>query len=131
VEDDADDASLIRMAFRRAGFDEHFEMVTGVEEALGYLSGEGKYADRASFPFPNLVMLDHKMPGDGWPVIEWVRQRPELALLPVVVFSGSDDPSHQKKASDLGANAYHVKPQNFEEFVDVVRRIREFWLLRQ
>ena len=128
VEDNGQDAALIRVAFRKAGFEERFETIGDPGGALRYLRGEGEYADRAKFPFPDLILLDHKMPGDGWEVIEWVRAQPKLELLPVVVFSGSDDPNHQKKALELGANAYHVKPQSFERFTATVQRICEFWL---
>ena len=82
-------------------FDERFETIGDPGGALRYLGGEGQYANRTKFPFPDLILLDHKMPGDGWEIIEWVRQRPELRSLPVVVFSGSDDPNHQKKALAL------------------------------
>ena len=128
VEDSGNDAALIGAAFRKAGFEERLLTVQQPGEAIRYLKGEEQYADRAKFPFPHLILLDHKMPGDGWEIIEWIRQRPELNYLPVVVFSGSDDPNHQKKACDLGANAYHVKPQGFEEFTATLKRIGEFWL---
>jgi CheY-like chemotaxis protein len=128
VEDNGDDVELIRVAFRKIGFEERLEMVWRPGEAICYLKGEGKYSDRAKFPFPDLVLLDHKMPGDGWEVIEWVRERADLNLLPVVVFSGSDDPSHQKKAAELGANAYEIKPQSFDNFIATLGRICEFWL---
>ena len=128
VEDSGDDAVLIRVAFRKAGFDDPFQTVGHPGEALRYLKGEGEYADRVRFPFPDLILLDHKMPGDGWEVIEWVRQQRELAYLPVVVFSGSEDPNHQKKAYDLGANAYHIKPHNLEEFTETLKKIGELWL---
>jgi CheY-like chemotaxis protein len=93
--------------------------VERIEQALEYLNGQGDFGDRGRFPFPRLILLDHKMPGDGWPIIEWVRARANLAALPVVVFSGSDDPNHQKKACGLGANAYHVKRQKFEDFIEL------------
>ena len=126
--EDRDDAELIRVAPARAGFEESFQTVGDPATALRYLEGQREYADRTKFPFPHLILLDHKMPGDGWEVIEWVRAQPKLELLPVVVFSGSDDPNHQKKALELGANAYHVKPQSFERFTATVKRICEFWL---
>src|SRR5438067_2416696 len=129
VGDNGQDAALIRVDFRKAGFEERFETIGEPGGALRYLRGEGEYADRAMFPFPDLILLDHKMPGDGWEIIQWVRQRPELKSLPVVVFSGSDDPNHKKKASDLGVNAYHIKPQDFEQFTAAVKRICEFWLV--
>ena len=128
VEDDGDDAELIKTAFRRSGFENPIWRTAGVQQGLDYLSGTGQYTDRKKFPFPDLVLIDHKMPGDGWGIIEWVRKRPNLSWLPVIVFSGSDDPEHQQKAMDLGASAYHVKPGRFEEFSAALRRIGEFWL---
>jgi len=128
IEDSVEDAALIQVAFQKSGFENPIQTAEGVKQALSYLGGEGEYSDRGKFPFPHLVLLDHKMPGDGWPVIEWVRGRSDLEWLPVVVFSGSDDPNHQQKAYALGANAYHVKPQRFEEFTETIRRIGDFWL---
>jgi CheY-like chemotaxis protein len=128
VEDNGDDATLIRLGFQRAGFANRIQTAASVADGLDYLNGAGRYADRAKFPFPSLVILDHKVPGDGWPVIEWVRQRPGLILLPVIVFSGSEDPNHRRKALELGANAYHIKPADFSEFSLVIKRIGEFWL---
>lgn len=128
VEDSGADATLIRLAFNRAGFENRIQTAASVEDGLDYLVGRGRYEDRIRFPFPSLIILDHKMPGDGWPIIEWVRQRSEMALLPLVVFSGSDNPNHQRKALELGANAYHIKPTEFAAFNEVVRRIGEFWL---
>lgn len=128
IEDSGDDAELIRVAFRKAGFENTLKILWNPNEALDYLEGKGDFSDRIRFPFPALVMLDHKLPGDGWPVIEWVRRQTKLDWLPVVVFSGSDDPNHQQKAFDLGANAYHIKPQTFEDFTATIKRIGEFWL---
>jgi len=128
IEDSAQDAGLIRIAFEKAGFDNPVRVLHDPQEALRYLAAEGEYSDRGACPMPGLVMLDHKMPGDGWPVIEYVRSRADLEWLPVVVFSGSDDPIHQEKARSLGANAYHVKPQDFGEFIGTIKRIGDFWL---
>jgi CheY-like chemotaxis protein len=128
VEDSGDDAALIRLAFRRAGFDNRIQTAENIQAGLDYLAGTGQYVDRVKFPFPGLIMLDHKMPGDGWAVIEWVRQRPEMVSVPVVVFSGSTDPNHQRKSMELGASAYHVKPQDFSDFIRVIASIGESWL---
>src|SRR5215467_1629396 len=92
VEDNADDATLISMAFRRCGFENPLVIVHGPAEAMSHLLGEGEFVDRAKFPFPHLILLDHALPKDGSRVIKWVRRDRCYDCLPIVVFSGSDDP---------------------------------------
>jgi CheY-like chemotaxis protein len=129
VDDSGEDVNLIRVAFRESGFNNAIQAVSDAETALQFLKGEGDYANRAKFPFPRLIILDHRMPGDVLDVILWVRRRSDLQFLPVVVFTGSANPNYEKEARDAGANAYHIKPQNFQEFVAVIKRIAEFWLV--
>ena len=129
VDDSGEDVNLIRVAFRKAGFNNPVQAVCGSEEALQFLKGESDYADRMKFTFPHLIILDHRMPGDALDVIRWVRGRPDSPLLPIVVFTGSTNPTYEQEAYDSGANAYHIKPQTFEEFVAVIKRIAEFWLM--
>ena len=77
AEDTPDDAELTIAAFRRAGLDNPIHAVCRGEEVLQYLKGEGRYADRAKFARPWLVLLDLAMPGvGGWEVLTWVRQQP-------------------------------------------------------
>jgi CheY-like chemotaxis protein len=129
VDDSAADVHLIRAAFQKSGFNNAIHAVSDPEAALRFLKGEGDYADRVKFPFPHLIILDHGMPGDAVEVIRWVRRRPDLQFLAVVVFTGSANPDYEKEARNAGANAYHVKPQSFQEFVTVIKRIADFWLL--
>jgi CheY-like chemotaxis protein len=129
VDDSGEDINLIRVAFQKSGFINPVQGVRDTDEALQFLKGEGEYAERAKFPFPHLIILDHRMPGDALDVIRWVRQRPDSRPLPIVVFTGSTNPDYEQEAYDAGANAYHIKPQTFEEFVAVIKRIAEFWLM--
>lgn len=64
----------------------------------------------------------------GFEVLGWVRKQPQFASLPVVVFTGSEYPGDRQKAEDLGANAYEINPQASEEFIQVVKKIGDFWL---
>ena len=129
VDDSHDDTELVKRAFQSAGFENPFRAVCSAQAAIEYLQGDGDYGDRAKFPFPHLLMLDHRMPGmSGWDVLQWVRRRAELDSLPVIVFSGSDSPLEEKKATELGANAYIVKPVAFAKIVESIKRIGEFWL---
>jgi CheY-like chemotaxis protein len=119
---------LIGLALHRAGVKDPLQTVPNPEEAIRYLQGEGGYSDRWRFPIPRFVLLDHEMPGDGAVVLKWVRARAEFSALPVIVFTGSLDPGHERRAMAAGANAYYRKPQGFEEFVEALRGIWHTWL---
>ena len=130
VEDDEADIFLLRRAFRNARIANPLIEVRDGQAAIQYLSGEGDYTDRARYPIPFLILLDLRLPKlSGFEVIAWMRDQPKLANLIVVVLTGSDHVPDVTKARDLGANSYLVKPGNFQELVEMVRRIKGRWLL--
>src|SRR5213592_4005390 len=130
VEDDEADIFLLRRAFRDARIANPLIEVRDGQAAIQYLSGEGDYADRARYPIPFLILLDLRLPKlSGFEVIAWMRDQPQLANLIVVVLTASDHVPDVTKARDLGANSYLVKPGNFEELVQMVKRIKGRWLL--
>ena len=86
-------------------------------EAIDYLLGRGIYADRARYPYPNLVFLDIGMPQlDGFEVLARIRSEASLKHLPVVMFSDSDAPADHDRAFRLGANGYLNKTNSQEQF---------------
>src|SRR5882724_8379085 len=130
VEDDEADIFLLRRAFRNARIANPLIEVRDGQAAIQYLSGEGDYADRARYPIPFLILLDLRLPKlSGFEVIAWMRDQPQLANLIVVVLTASDHVPDVTKARELGANSYLVKPGNFEELVEMVKRIRGRWPL--
>src|SRR3954471_17151309 len=75
AEDHEDEVLLIRQAFAKAKLINPLHVVSNGEEAIAYLQGNGKYANRSEFPLPGLLLLDLKMPRtDGFEVLQWVRQ---------------------------------------------------------
>jgi CheY-like chemotaxis protein len=128
VEDDDNDVLLIQRAFQKAGFHQVLKTVRNGEEAIEYLGGEGPYADRERFPMPFLLLLDLRMPGtDGFEVLRQVRSAPELKRLLVVVLTSSNLQTDVDHAYELGANSYLVKPVEFHEMVNLVRRFEVYW----
>jgi len=76
-----------------------------------------------------LLLMDLKMPGkDGFEVLRWIRRRPGLSALRVVVLTSSDAIRDVNTAYQLGANSFLVKPMDFEHFVETCRVIKEYWL---
>lgn len=61
----------------------------------------------------DLVILDILMPGmDGFQVLEYFKEIPELHQIPVVVTSALDDMESIVKCIELGADDYIIKPIN-------------------
>ena len=129
VEDDPNDALLVRKAAQKTLSGIPLLVVSNGQEAIQYLKGEGVYADRARFPFPDIVLLDLKMPVmNGFEVLRWVRSQPKLKRLPVIILTGSVHENDTKTAYEEGANSYLVKPGSFNDLVETMRNVGEFWL---
>src|SRR6266581_7254988 len=129
AEDSDDEVMLIRRAFRDAKLLNPLHVVRDGEEAIAYLKGEGRYANRAEYPLPALLLLDLKMPRkNGFEVLEWIRQEPGLNLLRVVVLTSSDRLSDVNRAYRLGANSFLVKPFDLGDFARLVQAISGYWL---
>ena len=129
VEDEENDALFMRRAFKSAGLGSALRLVEDGRSALDYLSGAGAYGDRDQYPVPAVVLLDLNLPGlTGFDVLEWIRNHPDYAATPVVVFSSSSEDEDRQKARELGANEFVEKPRSAMRFADVVRGLWEKWL---
>ena len=130
AEDNRDDALLIQRALRRANLINPLQVVANGEQVIQYLKGDGQYADRSSYPLPELVLLDLQMPRvSGLEALKWIREQPEFELLPVVILTSSDQAPDARRAFELGANSYLIKPGNFEELAQMAQRLGASWLL--
>lgn len=128
VDDDPNDRLLIERAFQKAGLKDVLKTVPGGAEAIDYLRGLGRYADRDRHPLPFLVLLDLKMPSvGGFEVLQWVRSQANLKRVLVVVLTSSNLQTDVDRAYELGANSYLVKPVEFDEMVSMIRRFEVYW----
>jgi CheY-like chemotaxis protein len=129
AEDEEDYVVLIRHAFSQANIPNPLFVVWNGEEVIWYLKGEGKYSNRDEYPLPGLLLLDLKMPRvNGFEVLEWIRQQPGLARLRVLVLTSSDEIRDVNKAYELGANSFMVKPNDFQNVIELSRLIQDFWM---
>ncbi|MFT4179855.1 MAG: response regulator [Thermomonas sp.] len=123
VEDNPDEAELTRIAFAQSGCECALEVAGDGVEALGYLRA------RAGKTLPAVVLLDMNLPKlDGREVLQALRADPATRTLPVVVLSTSAEPGDVAEMYALGANSYVQKPMAFASFVEMVRRIGQYWL---
>ena len=124
VENDPDDAILLRHMFRKARVLNPVYLVTTVPSAISYLKGEKEYAERERFPFPILVLLDLNLGGgSGFEILDWLNTNRKSRPAAVVVLTGSDI-NAVKRSYQRGADSFLIKPLNFEEFKNMVHHIR-------
>ena len=129
AEDDPNDAFLVQRAFRKAELSHRLVHAADGQQAVDYLSGVPPFDDRLAHPFPNLLLLDLKMPRlNGFEVLEWLQGRAEFRSLPAIVLSSSDHQSDIEQARVLGAAEYYRKPGDPAELLGIIRALDERWL---
>ena len=110
VEDDEDDCYLAERALHKAGLKLAFHAPDG-RVAVDYLSGEGKFADRTTYPLPDVVLLDLKIPEiTGHQVLEWMNTQEHLKACRAYILSSSGEVRDRERAEAAKAADYFVKP---------------------
>lgn len=109
VDDDRDALELSRHLVLRAAPAATVCIACSVEAAKTHLLG----LEAAPAAPPSIVLLDlYLRESDGCEVLSWIRERPMLAHIKVVMLTTSDDPKDLKRCTDLGAHAYLIKYPN-------------------
>ncbi|MEW8505455.1 MAG: response regulator [Candidatus Thiodiazotropha sp.] len=129
IDDSRMDIELTLDAFKEARLSNRVEVSYSGQEALNYLFGKEHFANRNQHPIPDLILLDLKMPGiDGFEVLQRIKETPLIKRIPVVILTSSKEEGDRALSYDIGANSYLVKPVAFTGFIDVVRKIEDYWL---
>ena|SRR5688500_8379691 len=128
VEDDPNDVLFLKKAMKKAGVANPIQVASDGQEAIDYLQGAGRFADRGEYPFPCLVLLDLKLPYVmGLEVLKWIRKQPGT-VLPVIMLSASAEEADIVASYHLGANGFLSKPSEANKLDDIVKAIKDFWL---
>ncbi len=126
VEDNPADARLVVEAFRDSSVINSIHHVLDGQAAIDFLR---ERSDDDSLPMPDIMLLDLNLPRkDGRQVLKEVRANELISRLPVIALTTSEAEADVTRCYELGANAYIVKPVDFDKFIDVVRSIDSFWL---
>lgn len=125
IENDRAAAHLTKEAFREAGLMRAVTAIPDGDEALAYLRREGQHRDK---PHPDVIFLDLHLPRKpGLQVLAEIKNTPRLAVTPVVVISGSDNPREVRAAYELHASCYIRKPSELHEFLYFIKVCFDFW----
>jgi CheY-like chemotaxis protein len=127
AEDNEHDVELTLAALGEHNLANEVVVVRDGTEALDYLFRRGKFATHAN-GLPVVVLLDLKMPKvDGLEVLHQMRADAELKHVPVVMITSSREEQDLIRSYQQGANAYVVKPVDFQQFAASVKQIGFFW----
>ncbi len=128
VDDDEDARFLAQRTFESLAATYKVQLASSGNEAIAYLKGEGKFADRKKFEFPSYIITDLQMePGDGFNVLEFLKDHAALSVIPVVMLSSSGDHDDIRQAYLLGASSFLVKPSTLAGLRNLLRKVHEYW----
>lgn len=126
VEDNEGDILLTLEALKEAKIHNEINVIKDGDAALDYLHKRGKYENAES---PDLILLDINLPKmDGIEVLSHIKSDEQLMVIPVVMLTTSESEKDIFESYQSHANCYITKPVNFENFMEVIQTIKDFWI---
>lgn len=126
VEDSSSDAKLIIRQLQQGKAAHRLTWLEDGESALAYFRREGQYRQAAR---PDLILLDLNLPGmDGRDVLHAVKTDADLKVIPIVILTTSGAEADILSAYQMSANCCITKPVDIQQFIQVIRLIRDMWL---
>lgn len=124
VEDNEDYIDFVKRAVKKNNLPVKVSSVTDGQKVVEYLTSNDETIKKA-----NLILLDIHLPGiDGIELLKKLRKDEHMSLVPVIMFSTSDNPADVKQCYSNGANAYVVKPMGMEQLSSSLTSIYNFWI---
>ena len=125
VEDNKGDIGLITEFFSDAKVLTNLHIAEDGEEAVRFLYGKDKFLVS---PLPDIIILDLNLPKkDGREVLKEIKENKDLKTIPVIILTTSNAEKDISQTYDLHANAYIVKPLDFDKFMAAIKSIEDFW----
>jgi two-component system, response regulator len=129
VEDNPNDAELTMRALKKNNLANNILHVTNGADALDFIFARGAFSDKSVENGPNVVILDLKLPKvDGLEVLRTIKADPRTVIIPVVMFTSSNEEKDIAESYRLGVHSYLVKPVDFDSFMTVVKEMGSYWL---
>ncbi|MCB9893715.1 MAG: response regulator [Planctomycetes bacterium] len=127
AEDDTGHATLVKSNLRNVGIRNKIRHFEDGQEVLNFLSEKENGGEHIDYENAYMLLLDIRMPKvSGDEVLRQVKQNPRLQLMPVIMLTTTDEPQEVRRCHELGCNDYITKPVDYDEFVEVIRRLGMF-----
>ncbi len=126
VEDNLGDVELTKLALEESKLPINLSVVEDGAAALDFLHHQKK--KYANAPHPDLILLDLNLPKkSGHEVLTAIKTDEALKRIPVLVLTTSQAEEDILKAYNFYASGYIAKPPSFDQFINVVKSIEDFW----
>jgi DNA-binding response OmpR family regulator len=114
AEDNGDYAMLLQLALEKAGIQDQADVVSDREQLIEHLTSGAEGA----LPLPRLIIIALRLPMFyDFQALRWIRAQRRFDQIPVAVLSGIEYPGEGRRALELGAEFYAVKPSGLSELV--------------
>jgi CheY-like chemotaxis protein len=128
VEDSPDDVFLFLDLIRANRIRNVIMQVHDGDEAITYLKGEDKFADRNAFPMPSVLFLDLRMPKvNGFEVLRWIKTQPQLKELLIIILTHHHEVRNVNEAYTLGAHSFLIKPLSPRELTNLITHFQPYF----
>ena len=128
VDDSEPDVEMTQRALKDAGVTNPVTVIADGADALDFLLRRGAFTGRPGGN-PMLILMDVKMPRmDGIETLNEIRCVESLDSVPVVMLTSSRQDTDLLKSYKFGANAYVIKPVDYDEFTKAINAINLFWI---
>jgi len=125
AEDNPGDVFIISNILKESQVFYNLHHVVNGKEAMEFLHQEEEYVN--SFR-PDLILLDLNLPlKHGFDVLEEIKSTPELRMIPVIILTSSNAEQDIVKSYNLAASCYVNKPVDFDQFVNTLKSLEDFW----
>ena len=125
VEDNPGDIRLTLEAIKECKIEIEMDVISDGDKVMSFLFKEGEFHNAER---PDIIMLDLNLPKrNGIEILKEIKASPKLKRIPVIAVTTSEADHDIYKAYDTHANAYILKPVDFDDFTRVIQQMDAFW----
>jgi two-component system, response regulator len=129
VEDNPQDAEMILRVFQKSNLSYRVLVLEDGAAALEFIFEQATSAQGGEEALPKAIFLDIKLPKvDGMEVLQRMKSDGRTKSVPTIMLTSSREESDLRRAYQLGANSYVVKPMSYSAFVDCLAKLGTYWL---
>lgn len=129
VEDSDEDFEALSRVLKKLGVENPVRRCVDGDECLAMLDRAGQNREPGKNALPGLILLDLNMPGtDGRDALRAIKTDPRLQKIPVTILTTSSNQRDVQACYEYGANAYVLKSIDYDELVETMRTVTDFWL---
>lgn len=125
IEDDEVDVMTVKRAWKQLKISNPLHHGENGEEALEYLNGNKDQ-------LPCLIIMDINMPRmNGIEFLKVIKKEEIFKRIPVIVLTTSKEEQDRYETFNLSVAGYIVKPLNYDQFVNVMKIIQNYWSINE